>query len=109
MDLFKIFRDKARRVTWGGMIINHKKFGRHTSTDMGSGHSPSGGFKKAAYFRSLGYIDYLNIMRTPEYNILMPHTSKPQCYDIFVNEKVHTVFGRFFFYGGPGYSARCKT
>ncbi|KAF3796641.1 hypothetical protein EJ110_NYTH01791 [Nymphaea thermarum] len=39
----------ATMVRWGGEIINHEKSGRHTSTQMGSGHFSSEGIGKAAY------------------------------------------------------------
>ncbi|KAM7254606.1 hypothetical protein ACFE04_003986 [Oxalis oulophora] len=99
----------ANRVIWGGHIINHEKNGRHTSTDMGSGHTPSTGFGKAAFFRKIGYIDYENIMTFPENKVLETHVSKPQCYDVRIVEQWSSDFGTQFYYGGPGLSGRCRS
>ncbi|KAM7253758.1 hypothetical protein ACFE04_031440 [Oxalis oulophora] len=104
--LFKILSENANRVTWGGEILNHRRVGRQTGTHMGSGRFPSEGYGKAAYFSTLGYVDDLNVMRTPG-NFLIPYASRPQCYDVHVVNKISPQFGKYFYYGGPGYSDRC--
>ncbi|EFH56355.1 hypothetical protein ARALYDRAFT_903838 [Arabidopsis lyrata subsp. lyrata] len=50
-SLFSSLGREATRVEWGGEIINSKTGGRHTTTDMGSGHFADEGFKKASYVR----------------------------------------------------------
>ncbi|CAN1168210.1 hypothetical protein LINPERPRIM_LOCUS19098 [Linum perenne] len=56
-DLFKNLRTSATLIEWGGEIINKEAKGFHTDTEMGSRHFPSEGYRKAAYFRSLEYVD----------------------------------------------------
>ncbi|KAM7254561.1 hypothetical protein ACFE04_003941 [Oxalis oulophora] len=106
--LFKKLADKADMVSWGGTVSNSKRYGRHTSTDMGSGHSPSGGYGKSAFFLFLGYGQESYIFRAPEKNILVPYATKPNCYDIHVVDETPITYGRYFFYGGPGFSGRCR-
>ncbi|XP_059636896.1 protein neprosin-like [Cornus florida] len=102
-SLFKGFADGASRLTWGGEIINRKSAGHHTTTEMGSGRFSSQGYERSSYFRNVKFIDSSNTLRDPV--DLIQYVSNPQCYDLqFMN---NTGFGISFFYGGPGYSARC--
>ncbi|CAA7050571.1 unnamed protein product [Microthlaspi erraticum] len=48
-SLFTSLRDRAVRVQWGGEIVNQMSGGRHTNTDMGSGHFADEWYKKASY------------------------------------------------------------
>ncbi|XWS16265.1 hypothetical protein CRYUN_Cryun34aG0070300 [Craigia yunnanensis] len=66
---------------------------------MGSGHFPNEGFKKASYFRILGYIDDSGALRDPEN--LMPCVTKAACYDLQVGNGNN--FGTHFYFGGPGH------
>ncbi|CAN1168571.1 hypothetical protein LINPERHAP2_LOCUS27884, partial [Linum perenne] len=97
-SLFRNLRTSASLLEWGGEIINKKKNGLHTDTQMGSGHFPSEGYSKAAYFRSLEYVDgggYDN----PADGIT-GHASRPECYDIDVRNPA----GKF---GVHGFSNDC--
>ncbi|KAH0884525.1 hypothetical protein HID58_060621 [Brassica napus] len=72
----------ASTIEWGGEVVNTKKDGQHTTTEMGSGHFPSEGFGKA---NPVG---------------VQTLVSRPTCYDIKTGyDKLYEVF---FYYGGPG-------
>ncbi|CAN1168544.1 hypothetical protein LINPERPRIM_LOCUS19260 [Linum perenne] len=97
-------KKSASLLQWGGQIINEKANGFHTMTQMGSGHFPSEGFHKAAYFRSLEYLDeYADIQSVFG---ITGHVTRPECYDIDVKDTTEE-FGVRFFYGGPGLSPQC--
>lgn len=51
--LFTLQADYVEIVHWGGEITNMNTFGRHTTTQMGSGCFPDSGFEKVAYMRNL--------------------------------------------------------
>ncbi|CAN1168580.1 hypothetical protein LINPERHAP2_LOCUS27884 [Linum perenne] len=84
--------------TYGGSQIIITVKINQTDTQMGSGHFPSEGYSKAAYFRSLEYVDgggYDN----PADGIT-GHASRPECYDIDVRNPA----GKF---GVHGFSNDC--
>ncbi|XWS12031.1 hypothetical protein CRYUN_Cryun37aG0055600 [Craigia yunnanensis] len=103
-SIFTRLSDRADTITWGGEIVNSELQGRHTSTQMGSGHFPSEGFNKASFFRNLEYIDDSGAVRDAEN--LVPHVTKPPCYDLQLGNVIK--FGTHFFFGGPGYSDKCQ-
>ncbi|PON75647.1 hypothetical protein TorRG33x02_244960 [Trema orientale] len=104
-SIFTTIKDGAEIISWGGEIINNGLEGHHTRTQMGSGHFPSEGYKKAAFFRNIQYVDDAGIFKDPEY--LIPYASKPSCYSFEVGEDTSTDKGTFFYFGGPGYSESC--
>lgn len=97
-------QDSANVVSWGGEVYNSETGGRHTSTQMGSGHFPSEGLGKASYFRNLQYLAKPGKFVDPQG--LITYATKPLCYNVIIDPRF-TRFGRHFYYGGPGYSARC--
>ncbi|XP_010034859.2 uncharacterized protein LOC104424189 [Eucalyptus grandis] len=106
-DLFTSLKDRADKVAWGGEVVNLGLDGRHTSTQMGSGHLPSEGFfGKASFFRHVSIVDGGSFGRDPEN--LQKRVSKPGCYDLIINEAERSQLGVNFYYGGPGYSAQCE-
>ncbi|XP_038721958.1 uncharacterized protein LOC120014108 [Tripterygium wilfordii] len=103
-SLFTYLEDSASTVHWGGEIVNLKVGGRHTLTDMGSGHFPIEGFGKASYFRNLQIVDKTNTLRTPQgITTLTTHES---CYNIKLYEDSPN-WGTYFYYGGPGRNPNC--
>jgi len=48
-------RDHADTTSFGGEITDHENLGLHTSTQMGSGYTPSSGFGFAAYQSSMRF------------------------------------------------------
>lgn len=79
--------------------------GGHTLTQMGSGHFAEEGFKKAAYFNSIEYIDKSNYPITPFLHNLEATVTRPECYNLNVGSSRR--WGTYFFYGGPGYNPQC--
>lgn len=87
----------AARVSMGGEIVDlHSS--RHTKTDMGTGRFPSEGWRKAAYIRNMRVKDSL----TTYQNFAVDGSfEEPGCYNVLpVNGG---SWGRYIYYGGPGY------
>lgn len=102
--MFSSLGREATRVEWGGEIINSKTGGRHTTTDMGSGHFADEGFKKASYFRNLKIVDGTNTLR--ELQGLYLFADKRNCYNVKTGNG-GTSWGTHFFYAGPGRNVKC--
>ncbi|KAI4340709.1 hypothetical protein MLD38_025519 [Melastoma candidum] len=101
--LFSHLRDHATMVQFGGEVVNTRRSGSHTGTQMGSGHFSGEGFGKASYFRNLQVVDWDNNLVPPTgLRVLADH---PNCYDI--RGGVNRVWGNYFYYGGPGRNVRC--
>ncbi|XP_019100711.1 PREDICTED: uncharacterized protein LOC104788803 [Camelina sativa] len=98
-ELFTTLGDHARKIDWGGEIIDSERFGRHTKTQMGSGRFPQEGFGNASYFRNIQVVDHTcSFQPTPE---LFTHATNTAYYDV---KNVHRdELGTHFFYGGPGF------
>ncbi|XP_010507711.1 PREDICTED: uncharacterized protein LOC104784377 [Camelina sativa] len=97
-ELFTTLGDHARKIDWGGEIIDSESFGRHTKTQMDSGRFPQEGFGNASYFRNIQVVDHTcSFQTTPE---LFTQADTPY-YDV---KKLHRdELGTHFFYGGPGF------
>ncbi|XP_052176659.1 uncharacterized protein LOC127790962, partial [Diospyros lotus] len=92
-------------VTWGGEIINSRSAEHHTATQMGSGHFPGEGYRKASYFGKLKVIDDTETEKEPD--DLEVVVSNSRCYDVHIQDNKTVSYGLVFFYGGPGYSPDC--
>ncbi|CAI0392058.1 unnamed protein product, partial [Linum tenue] len=103
--LFKALSSTATAINWGGEITNTNPDGRHTPTQMGSGHFASEGWKKAAFVRNLGYVDESCTIRDPDHD-LIPLTTRAECYSVHLGNFDQT-YGAHFYYGGPGLSLSC--
>ncbi|KAI3847674.1 hypothetical protein MKX03_008852 [Papaver bracteatum] len=103
-SLFTQLSMKAAKVEFGGEIYNLRHEGRHTTTQMGSGHLPSeGGLGISSYFSHVQVINENYEAKDPE--DVKTYVSNPNCYDLKVDKK-HTN-GYSFYYGGPGYNGNC--
>ncbi|GAB2269811.1 hypothetical protein Dimus_004729 [Dionaea muscipula] len=102
--LFSHLRTHADMIQFGGEIVNSGSMsGYHTSTQMGSGHFPDEGFKKAAYFRNLQVVDWDNsLLPLTNLQVMADH---PNCYN--VRKGRNNVWGDYFYYGGPGRNVKC--
>ncbi|CAN1168533.1 hypothetical protein LINPERPRIM_LOCUS19255, partial [Linum perenne] len=103
--LFKHLPVAAALLEWGGEIINKEANGTHTGTQMGSGVFPSEGFRKAAYFRSLEYVDGGGQVNPAEG--ITGYATRSECYDVAVGKTGEGLGGVHFYYGGPGFSNNC--
>ncbi|KAF3959113.1 hypothetical protein CMV_016043 [Castanea mollissima] len=98
-SLFSILSNSASEVHWGGEVVNFKRDGQHTTTQMGSGHFPEEGFGKASFIGDLHVIDSRQLFRVPRNT----HTvvSNPNCYNLIDDAE------DAFFFGGPGRNPNC--
>ncbi|KAI3957609.1 hypothetical protein MKW92_027773 [Papaver armeniacum] len=104
-SLFTRLSKTADDVEFGGEIYNGRYKGRHTTTQMGSGHFPSeGGLGISSYFSHVQVLDENNEAKDPE--DAETYVSNPECYDLKVDKK-HTN-GYSFNYGGSGYNDNCQ-
>ncbi|KAH7432785.1 hypothetical protein KP509_07G040000 [Ceratopteris richardii] len=97
-------QNKASIAQWGGEITNMFAKGRHTSTQMGSGHFSTEGGGNAAYVRSLQYVDSTYSFVSVPKNFRFA-ASNPTCYSITPYSTTYS--GTSFFFGGPGYNPQC--
>ncbi|XP_010518018.1 PREDICTED: uncharacterized protein LOC104793364 isoform X1 [Camelina sativa] len=98
--------DSARKIVWGGEITHYVEGrGEHTLPQMGSGHFAEEGFKKAAYFNCIEYIDKSNNPITPFAQNLEAIITRPECYNLKVGSSRR--WGAYIFYGGPGHNPQC--
>ncbi|XP_038996797.1 uncharacterized protein LOC120121526 [Hibiscus syriacus] len=102
-ELFTHLADHATMVEWGGEVVNSRANGKHTSTEMGSGHFAEDGFGKASYFRNLEIVDTDNSLSSVhDISTLAENTN---CYNI--KNSYNNEWGTYFYYGGPGNNPRC--
>ena len=98
-------RPRGSHAHFYGEIIDTQPGGRHTRTDMGSGHFPSDGFGYAAYQRRIRTITTNNV-----WNIrpsISASRTDANCYDIEVSNSAGS-WERYFYFGGPGYNNHCQ-
>ncbi|KAF5793586.1 putative neprosin [Helianthus annuus] len=101
-ELFTDLQDRANRIDYGGEVYA-ESLGKHTSTQMGSGHFPDEGFGKAAFARNLEMVDQDNYLN--EVSNLNLYAEKANCYGI--NNGHSDAWGNYIFFGGPGYNPNC--
>ena len=97
VEIFTTLADYATQVQWGGEITNAQTFGRHTTTQMGSGRFQDEGFRKSSYFRHLEIVDHNNSLQSTQN--LYTRGEQPKLYA--VNNRFSDDWGSYFFYGGP--------
>ncbi|KAF8085824.1 hypothetical protein N665_0645s0003 [Sinapis alba] len=103
-ELFTHLSDEgASVIEWGGEVVNKKKNGQHTTTEMGSGHFPSEGFGKASSFEVIKIIDMNGVITDPVK--VKTLVSRPNCYNLKTG--YDKQFEVFFYYGGPGRNPKC--
>lgn len=98
-------RPRASRASFYGEIIDDQTGGRHTRTDMGSGHFPGDWFGYAAYQRRVRTITTSTVWNLRP--SLTDSRTDANCYDV----SVHSSSGsweRYFYFGGPGYNDHCR-
>lgn len=109
-ELFTALRKSARTVVWGGHVISPSTAPgtEHAKTQMGSGRFPDEGFGRSCFFRDLWYTtaDRPTSPRLVDPRHLHRFATRPQCYDVIVAED--DEWGVHIYFGGPGYSNRCR-
>ncbi|CAK8561977.1 unnamed protein product [Lathyrus sativus] len=101
-SLFTNLKNAASMVHWGGEIFN-EQYQQASSTQMGSGHFPEEGYKKASYFNQINVLDSKRIWVKPRNP--QNYVDSPNCYN--VKGGVDSSWGTYFFYGGPGRNKNC--
>ncbi|KAF9610039.1 hypothetical protein IFM89_019767 [Coptis chinensis] len=103
-ELFTRLADHATSVEWGGEVVNSRSNGKHTSTQMGSGHFAQDGFGQSSFFRNLEVVDADNNLSSAQH--ISTAAANPNCYDIktFYSDG----WGTHFYFGGPGYNPKCQ-
>ncbi|XP_010525266.1 PREDICTED: uncharacterized protein LOC104803087 [Tarenaya hassleriana] len=102
-SLFSYLSESASMIEWGGEVVNSEDEGRHTRTQMGSGHFAEEGWAKASYFKNVQIVDGSNTLRDPDG--LQVFTEQESCYN--VKSGSGGSWGSFFYYGGPGRNPDC--
>lgn len=97
-------RDAADAVDFGGEIVNTKTNGRHTETDMGSGHWPYESFSWAAYQRAIRYVDTSNFYQRA--TKLSRSVTNAMCYDLSLGSSSGD-WEEYFYFGGSGRNSSC--
>ncbi|KAG8084932.1 hypothetical protein GUJ93_ZPchr0010g9313 [Zizania palustris] len=101
--LFSRLGASADTAQFGGEVVNTRPSGSHTPTQMGSGRFPGEGYGRAAYFRNVQVVDWdNNLIPAAGLRLVADH---PSCYDVAGGQGGD--WGNYFYYGGPGRSARC--
>nr|VVW59335.1 unnamed protein product [Nymphaea colorata] len=102
--------NSANEVAWGGEIVNRRTRGRHTSTQMGSGHFSTDDLGTVAYIRKMALYDLgMDLYYPPEEDIDISKNNG-NCYDATYwdlrQADDHDDFGHYITMEGPGYHPR---
>ncbi|KAI3817529.1 hypothetical protein L1987_11324 [Smallanthus sonchifolius] len=100
---FMISKDPKNGDWWLTVRSEVRDLGRHTSTQMGSGHFQDEGFGKAAYARNLEVVDEDNKLNAV-YDLQLL-ADNPNCYG--VKNGYSDAWGNYIYFGGPGYNPNC--
>ncbi|XP_031484603.1 uncharacterized protein LOC116253729 [Nymphaea colorata] len=87
----------ANEVHWGGKVLDSRRWGRHTKTRMGSGHSSEQGIIKSM---TLYDPDYQPYDPPHQLNVFM---TNPGCYNVTYWQDESD--GHYITVGGPGFTA----
>ncbi|GAB4824834.1 hypothetical protein Ancab_007704 [Ancistrocladus abbreviatus] len=88
-------------ISWGGEIYDSSgSEGFNTSTQMGSGHFATEGYRRASYVRDIVYTAHNGTSYAIPQDKLDPVASAPNCYDYQFQQGCAGQV--YFYYGGPG-------
>ncbi|XP_019058638.1 PREDICTED: uncharacterized protein LOC104818539 [Tarenaya hassleriana] len=97
-------KGSASGVEWGGEILNFKVGGRHTNTDMGSGHFAEEGFKKSCSMHHISIVDEHHVKRETEIDQTIVDNAK--CYNL-AHGNNDPNWRTYIYFGGPGQNPGC--
>ncbi|WVZ49344.1 hypothetical protein U9M48_000712 [Paspalum notatum var. saurae] len=103
-SLFTNLANSASIIEWGGEVFSPDA--GQTSTQMGSGHLPEEGFRKASYIKNIQVVDGSNTLQSPSSLGLM--ASRPNCYNVQNGGASSGNWGTYIYYGGPGKNPNCQ-
>ncbi|XP_031489656.1 uncharacterized protein LOC116257183 [Nymphaea colorata] len=102
--------NSANEVSWGGEIVNRRTRGRHTSTQMGSGHFSTDDLGTVAYIRKMALYDLDTDLYYPPEEDIGIIMNNGNCYDATYWDLRQADddddFGHYITMGGPGYHRR---
>jgi hypothetical protein len=93
--------NESVHIVFGGEIINNNFLGVHTTTQMGSGQFPSGGWQHAAFIKRIKYYDINDNLL--DATSLFRDVSNFGYYDATVVPSSDPNWGQYIYFGGPGY------
>ncbi|XP_058068901.1 protein neprosin-like isoform X2 [Magnolia sinica] len=98
-SIFTSLADSAAALAWGGEVYTPPG---SRSPEMGSGHFPDEGLRKACYMRLLRFVDNENTLRDIPNKVTL-FEDIPQCYKVIDGGNyLGGVWGRNIYFGGPG-------
>ncbi|KAK9757475.1 hypothetical protein RND81_01G164700 [Saponaria officinalis] len=97
-QIFTKMATAADILGWGGETRDNVDEYYDTPTQMGNGHLPTEGFRKACYMTSMTYIDNNDAEITPTAHDLDPVATADLCYDL----NFDGTNPLFMYFGGPG-------
>lgn len=89
-------------VHWGGEILN-PNYPQASSIQMGSGHFPEEGFKRAARITHMNVLNSNRVWVKPTNP--QNYADSPNCYN--VKGGIDRNWGTYLYYGGPGRNKNC--
>ncbi|KAF3786547.1 hypothetical protein EJ110_NYTH20793 [Nymphaea thermarum] len=100
--------NSANEVAWGGEIVNRRTRGRHTSTQMGSGHFSTDDLGTVAYIRKMALYDLDTDLYYPPEEDIGIIMNNGNCYDATYwdlrKADDDDDFGHYITVGGPAKS-----
>ncbi|KAF3786546.1 hypothetical protein EJ110_NYTH20791 [Nymphaea thermarum] len=97
--------NSANEVAWGGEIVNRRTRGRHTSTQMGSGHFSTDDLGTVAYIRKMALYDLDMDLYYPPEEYIDISMNNGNCYDATYWDLREADddddFGHYITMGGP--------
>ncbi|XP_028788809.1 uncharacterized protein LOC114744831 [Neltuma alba] len=105
-SLFGRLSDGATTILWGGEVLNlASEDGKHSITQMGSGHFAGEAQGRASYFRNIAIVNGKNQYAPPP-NGVATYSDHVNCYNVKMASSDDEL-GAYFYFGGPGRNPDC--
>ncbi|XP_028803266.1 uncharacterized protein LOC114758391 [Neltuma alba] len=105
-SLFGRLSDGATTILWGGEVLNlASEDGKHSITQMGSGHFAGEAQGRGSYFRSITIVNGKN-QSVPPPNGVATYSDHVNCYNVKMASSDDEL-GAYFYFGGPGRNPDC--
>ncbi|XP_028788804.1 uncharacterized protein LOC114744822 [Neltuma alba] len=105
-SLFGRLSDGATTILWGGEVLNlASEDGKHSTTQMGSGHFAGEAQGRASYFRNITIVNGKN-QSVPPPNGVATYSDHVKCSNVKMASS-NDELGAYFYFGGPGRNLAC--
>ncbi|XP_028773393.1 uncharacterized protein LOC114730477 [Neltuma alba] len=105
-SLFGRLSDGATTILWGGEVLNlASEDGKHSTTQMGSGHFAGEAQGRASYFRNITIVNGKN-QSVPPPNGVATYSDHVKCCNVKMASS-NDELGAYFYFGGPGRNLAC--